>query len=125
MLPLSNLNYSGHVLVSPKRVVRRFAELTKEEVSDLWLLAQRVGAVIEPHFGAGSLTLAIQAGATHGNVTCSNTIDDGMQDGPLAGQTVPHVHIHLLPRKKGDFERNDEVYDAIDAASKDAVATAG
>lgn len=69
----------GHVLLSPKRVVARFAELSPEEVADLWTLAQRVGAAIEPHFGASSLTLAIQ-------------------DGPQAGQTVPHVHVHILPR---------------------------
>lgn len=94
----------GHVLVSPKRVVARFAELSPDEVSDLWLLAQRVGTALEPHYGASSLTLAIQ-------------------DGPQAGQTVPHVHVHVLPRKPGDFERNDEVYDAIDAASKDAAAS--
>lgn len=91
----------GHVLVSPKRVVARFAELSAEEVSDLWCLAQRVGAAVEPHCGASSLTLAIQ-------------------DGPQAGQTVPHVHIHILPRRPGDFEKNDEVYDAIDAASTEA-----
>lgn len=90
----------GHVLVSPKRVIKRFAELTPEETSDLWLLAKRVGAAIEPHFKADSLTFA-------------------MQDGPSAGQTVPHVHIHILPRKKGDFENNDEIYDAVDEASKD------
>ncbi|KAK9128236.1 hypothetical protein Syun_017033 [Stephania yunnanensis] len=35
-------------------------------------------------------------------------------DGPQAGQTVPHVHIHILPRKVGDFEKNDEIYDALD-----------
>lgn len=65
-------------------------------------LAHQVGAVLEPHYGAQSLTMAIQ-------------------DGPAAGQTVPHVHIHLLPRKVGDFEKNDEVYDAIDAASATSV----
>ena len=37
----------------------------------------------------------------------------------MAGQTVPHVHIHVLPRRAGDFEKNDEVYDAIDADAKD------
>ena len=37
-----------------------------------------------------------------------------LQDGPAAGQSVPHVHVHVLPRKKGDFANNDEVYDAID-----------
>lgn len=36
-----------------------------------------------------------------------------IQDGPQAGQTVPHVHIHVLPRKAGDFEKNDEIYDAV------------
>lgn len=26
----------------------------------------------------------------------------GINDGPAAGQTVPHLHIHLIPRYKGD-----------------------
>ena len=64
------------------------------------LLAQRVGSVVEQHFGAESLTLAIQ-------------------DGPAAGQSVPHVHIHCLPRRYGDFKNNDDVYDAIDEHSKE------
>ncbi|GAB4817670.1 hypothetical protein N2152v2_004716 [Parachlorella kessleri] len=89
----------GHVLVSPKRVVARFAELSPEEVADLWCLSQRVGVALQPHHSADSLTLTIQ-------------------DGPSSGQTVPHVHVHILPRKPGDFEQNDQVYDAIDEASK-------
>ncbi|KAK1353145.1 Bis(5'-adenosyl)-triphosphatase [Heracleum sosnowskyi] len=40
-------------------------------------------------------------------------------DGPQAGQTVPHVHIHIIPRKGGDFERNDEIYEAIDEKEKE------
>lgn len=35
------------------------------------------------------------------------------KDGPQAGQTVAHVHIHILPRKCGDFENNDEIYEAV------------
>eukprot|EP00798_Chlamydomonas_sp_ICE-L_P019759 gene19759-26453_t len=93
----------GHVLVSPKKVIKRFSEMSKEEVCDLWCLAHRVGAKLEPHFKASSLTMAIQ-------------------DGPEAGQSVPHIHIHILPRKTGDFENNDEVYDAIDEASTTATA---
>ncbi|MDV7390058.1 HIT domain-containing protein, partial [Arthrospira platensis SPKY1] len=27
----------------------------------------------------------------------------GINDGPAAGQTVPHLHIHLIPRYKGDL----------------------
>lgn len=28
----------------------------------------------------------------------------GINDGPVAGQTVPHLHIHLIPRYQGDQE---------------------
>ena len=88
------------MLVSSKRVVERFGDLTKAEVADIWELAQEVGTKVERHFGADSLTLCIQ-------------------DGPSAGQTVKHVHIHCLPRKAGDFENNDEVYDKLEEASVD------
>jgi diadenosine tetraphosphate (Ap4A) HIT family hydrolase len=27
----------------------------------------------------------------------------GINDGAAAGQTVPHLHIHLIPRYKGDL----------------------
>lgn len=90
----------GHVLISPKRLVQRFTELTAEETSDLWLMAQLVGTKLEDHYKVSSLTFAIQ-------------------DGPEAGQTVPHVHIHILPRKVGDFERNDIVYDLIEDKEKE------
>ena len=32
------------------------------------------------------------------------------QDGRDAGQTVEHVHIHVIPRRAGDFQQNDEIY---------------
>ncbi|XP_022000106.1 bifunctional bis(5'-adenosyl)-triphosphatase/adenylylsulfatase FHIT [Helianthus annuus] len=90
----------GHVLVCPRREVKRFVDLTPEETSDLWISAQKVGKQLEKYHRASSLTFAIQ-------------------DGPQAGQTVPHVHIHIVPRKGGDFENNDEIYDAIDEKEKE------
>jgi diadenosine tetraphosphate (Ap4A) HIT family hydrolase len=33
-----------------------------------------------------------------------------VQDGIDAGQTVKHVHCHVMPRKPGDFEQNDNIY---------------
>ncbi|XP_040993410.1 bifunctional bis(5'-adenosyl)-triphosphatase/adenylylsulfatase FHIT [Juglans microcarpa x Juglans regia] len=89
----------GHVLVCPRREVKRFVDLTVDETSDLWLTAQKIGSQLESYHKASSLTFSIQ-------------------DGPQAGQTVPHVHIHILPRKGGDFEKNDEIYDAIDEKEK-------
>nr|XP_043636554.1 bifunctional bis(5'-adenosyl)-triphosphatase/adenylylsulfatase FHIT-like [Erigeron canadensis] len=90
----------GHVLVCPRREVKRFTDLTPEETSDLWISAQKIGKQLEIYHKASSLTLAIQ-------------------DGPQAGQTVPHVHIHIVPRKGGDFENNDEIYDALDEKEKE------
>lgn len=80
--------------------MKRFADLSADETSDLWLTAQKVGSELEHYHKASSLTFAIQ-------------------DGPQAGQTVPHVHIHIIPRKAGDFEKNDEIYDAVDVKEKE------
>ncbi|KAK1161430.1 bis(5'-adenosyl)-triphosphatase-like [Acipenser oxyrinchus oxyrinchus] len=91
----------GHVLVCPLRSVERFRDLRPEEVADLFQTTQRVSAVLENHFCGTSLTIAIQ-------------------DGPEAGQTVKHVHVHVLPRKRGDFEKNDSIYDELQKNDKEA-----
>ncbi|KAJ0547647.1 putative histidine triad (HIT) protein [Helianthus annuus] len=88
------------VLVCPRREVKRFVDLTTEEATDLWISAHKIGKQLENYHNASSLTFTIQ-------------------DGPHAGQSVPHVHIHILPRKEGDFVNNDEIYDAIDAKEKE------
>lgn len=48
------------VLVCPLRVVERFRDLHPDEVSDLFMTTQRVADVIENHFQATSLTIALQ-----------------------------------------------------------------
>ncbi|KAL8232975.1 hypothetical protein R6Q57_002753 [Mikania cordata] len=95
-----NLRPTPHVLLCPRREVKRFVDLTTEETRDLWISAQKIGKQLESYHKASSLTFTIQ-------------------DGPQAGQTVPHVHIHIVPRKGGDFENNDEIYDAIDEKEKE------
>ena len=84
----------GHVLVIPARVVPRMEDLTEEEYIDLWKGVREVQRMIESVYGASSSNVAVQ-------------------DGRSAGQSVPHVHVHILPRKDGDFERNDDMYDAL------------
>ncbi|KAJ4363068.1 Dinucleoside triphosphate hydrolase [Neocucurbitaria cava] len=84
----------GHVLVSPRRIVPRFNDLSAAEVQDLFLTVQRVSRMVERVFDASSLNIAIQ-------------------DGVDAGQSVPHVHAHIIPRKRDDLEEKggtDAIY---------------
>ncbi len=74
--------------------MERFSDLTTEEVADIFSCVHRISPVLESVFTATSLSIVIQ-------------------DGVDAGQTVPHVHVHLLPRRHGDFQRNDDIYDAV------------
>jgi bis(5'-adenosyl)-triphosphatase len=93
----------GHVLLIPRRVVKRFTELTSDEVTDLFQSAARVAPLIEREFGGQSLTLTIQ-------------------DGAMAGQTVEHVHLHIIPRRKGDYFDNDDIYPDINLREKQMAA---
>ncbi|XP_019420002.1 PREDICTED: bifunctional bis(5'-adenosyl)-triphosphatase/adenylylsulfatase FHIT-like isoform X2 [Lupinus angustifolius] len=82
----------GHVLICPKREAKRVADLTADEITELWIIAQKVGKQLESYHKASSLRF-------------------GIQDGPQAGQTVPHVHIHVIPCRNADYAKNDDNYD--------------
>jgi diadenosine tetraphosphate (Ap4A) HIT family hydrolase len=73
----------GHTLVIPRRHVDSFFNLTTEERVDLLGLLDQAKAGVENEFKP-------------------DTYNVGINDGPAAGQTVPHLHIHLIPRYTGD-----------------------
>lgn len=77
----------GHVLVVPRREVLTLAELDKDTHGHLWEVARRVGQAQQQ---------ALQSQAQHFLVN----------DGPGANQTVPHVHLHVIPRYRGDGLRS-------------------
>ncbi|KAG8726082.1 hypothetical protein FRC12_023724 [Ceratobasidium sp. 428] len=88
----------GHVLVVPNRVVPRLSDLSPEEVADVFCTVQRVGDLVQKAYKSEALTIACQ-------------------DGPAAGQSVPHVHVHILPRRFTDFNgNNDQVYPILEEA---------
>lgn len=89
---------SGHVLISPLRAVQRVSDLSPTETTDLFLLVRRVGRMVERVYSATSLNIAVQ-------------------DGVDAGQTVPHVHVHIIPRRRADLEDrggSDAIYGMLD-----------
>lgn len=93
----------GHVLVSPIRVVPRVSELSAAEVNDLFLTVQRVARMVERVYGASALNIAIQ-------------------DGKDAGQSVPHVHAHIIPRQAADLDHKggtDAIYGMLDSEDGD------
>jgi len=87
----------GHVLVAPNRIVPHLSDLTADEYTDLWNLVRTVQSLLQ---------------RAYPETTAFNV---AVQDGRAAGQSVPHVHVHVLPRVPNDFSRNDDVYDALDA----------
>jgi diadenosine tetraphosphate (Ap4A) HIT family hydrolase len=73
----------GHALIVPRRHVASWSEATPEERQHLTAAIADVHRIIqELHQPAG--------------------FNVGFNDGPAAGQTVGHLHIHVIPRYDGD-----------------------
>lgn len=75
----------GHTLIVPKRHTANYFDLSIHEQRALWLLVNRCKAIIEKRFNPDGFNIGINVGEA-------------------AGQSVFHIHIHLIPRYKGDME---------------------
>ena len=75
----------GHVLIIPKKHCDSYFELSFKEQSACWFMLNSVKDLIIKRFNPDGFNIGI-------NVNES------------AGQTIPHVHIHLIPRYSGDVE---------------------
>lgn len=71
----------GHVLVVPKEHYETLDELPSESVGPFFLLVQKLARAVETGMRADGTFIAI-------NIRIS--------------QSVPHLHVHLVPRRKGD-----------------------
>ncbi|UZJ53393.1 hypothetical protein CBS101457_002713 [Exobasidium rhododendri] len=85
-----------HVLIIPRKEYKRLGDVPREELHDLFDNVQYVSSKTQELVGASACTVSIQ-------------------DGADAGQSVPHLHVHILPRKKGDITPNDLIYDHLEA----------
>ena len=73
----------GHALVIPKRHVTSIFELTSEELATLWAQVATVRTLLAEKYRPDGFNI-------------------GVNDGAAAGQTVPHAHVHVIPRREGD-----------------------
>lgn len=75
----------GHTLVIPKRHIGSWFAISNAEQLGLLDLLARAKVVLQEELNPDGYNI-------------------GINDGPVAGQTVPHLHMHLIPRYKGDQE---------------------
>jgi len=73
----------GHTLVVPHRHVQSLYQLSAVDQAEVHALVAEVRSI-----------LVLRYGVTDFNI--------GINDGLAAGQTVPHAHIHVIPRRHGD-----------------------
>jgi diadenosine tetraphosphate (Ap4A) HIT family hydrolase len=75
----------GHALIIPKSHVKDYFELSFEEQMACWDLINKVKKILDQKYQPDGYTIGI-----------NNLF--------AAGQTIPHVHFHLIPRFIGDVE---------------------
>jgi diadenosine tetraphosphate (Ap4A) HIT family hydrolase len=72
-----------HTLVVPRAHVRSIYDLSSAEQHALWELTRAVREALRSTPGIDGFNI-------------------GLNDGPAAGQTIEHAHIHVIPRRSGD-----------------------
>ncbi|KAK3701871.1 Dinucleoside triphosphate hydrolase [Vermiconidia calcicola] len=90
----------GHILVCPLQVKPRLVDLTRDEVSDLFNTVARIQRTLTRVYKTDAFNVAVQ-------------------DGEAAGQSVPHVHCHVIPRQHGDPGSDDKVHEWLEGEEGD------
>lgn len=81
----------GHLLVIPIRHAFYLSELDPADGARMFEVAQGMAAALRRQDGAGK----------EGGLKCE-AVNLFLADGEQAGQEVPHVHLHVIPRFRGD-----------------------
>jgi diadenosine tetraphosphate (Ap4A) HIT family hydrolase len=73
----------GHTLIVPRRHVASFFDTTAEEQAQILEALRAAKEALDKELAPAGYNI-------------------GVNDGAAAGQTVPHLHVHLIPRYDGD-----------------------
>ncbi len=85
----------GHSMVIPRRHLAGLLQLSDAELCEMSLFARDVVKLLAKAFGQAAFDWTIQ-------------------DGAAAGQTVAHLHLHLIPRKDGDLPQPGDWYPLLE-----------
>jgi bis(5'-adenosyl)-triphosphatase len=96
----------GHALIVPRRHVASLLELADDELAAFVLFARRITRFLHRAFTADGF-------------------DWTVQDGASAGQTVLHLHLHVIPRVSGDLPDPGDWYPALIASDTAQAAALG
>lgn len=75
----------GHMLIIPKKHFKDYFEVDQQTRDELWKLVDECKRLVDKKFKPDGYNIGINCG-------------------DAAGQTVMHLHIHLIPRYKGDIK---------------------
>lgn len=75
----------GHVLIIPKKHIKDYFEADAQVKGELWKLVDECKKIVDKKYNPDGYNIGINCGED-------------------AGQTVMHLHIHLIPRYNGDIE---------------------
>lgn len=75
----------GHCLVIPRRHVAGYFDATEQEKAAIWSLVDAMKQHLDAEFQPDGYNVGVNVGTA-------------------AGQSVPHIHIHVMPRYRGDMD---------------------
>lgn len=84
----------GHTLIVPKRHIESTLDLSDDHLSEMMIFSKKVTALLLKAFSADGF-------------------DWSVQDKEVAGQTISHMHLHIVPRIKGDLKNPGDWYPKI------------
>jgi len=81
-LDIAPVNY-GHTLVIPKKHFQNLEEIPEVELFEVMKVVKKVGAAVKNGLGVAGYNV-------------------GLNNDPISGQVVSHIHFHVMPRNEND-----------------------
>ncbi|MBW6492111.1 MAG: HIT domain-containing protein [Lentimicrobium sp.] len=96
----------GHSLVIPARHVNSLFDLTEDEISAFFGFARKITSFLKNMYG-------------------TDAYDWSLQEGESAGQSLEHLHLHIIPRKPGDLPEGEDWYIKLEEQKKHKIDVPG